>query len=138
MSRDDIKLADYANFIETSNGQPYLTKMGMKVWNDGTRKQEIIRIYSLMHQYSPSAYNLECGDYFYGPAFKGNGFSPNIFKFTIKEWDCNFESVECNEANIKKVRKDIIIDDFAWFKAITGNKLLLLLQFLMSIDPHFI
>ena len=131
MSRD-AECVVHSNFLSTINGKPYLTPKGIKAFNDETKKWDIIRTYCFMHEYSPSAYNLDCGDYFSGPRFKGNGLQPNIFKFTIHGWSCKFEPVPYNESNMKKVRKDIKINDFAWFKVPTGICINILLMSLIT------
>lgn len=107
------------------DGKPYLTKAGMDAFNKDATKLDVIRTMEWMHQYSSSASNLESGDYFYGPRFEGF-LRPNIFKFTIVDhefdYEVLFEPVPYTQENIQKVRTDIIIHDFAWFKAPSGIK----------------
>lgn len=122
---------DRVHFVNILDADRFLTQTGKAAFKNESTKWDVIRVFHWMHQYAPSANDLESGDYFYGPRFDGDGLTPNIFKFSIHEYEydyeCKFEQVEYNESNSKKVNKDILIDDFAWFKAPTGNALLLLL-----------
>ena len=113
----------FVNILDESNIQTFLTQIGINVFSKEATKWDILRVFHWMHQYSHSASELQSGDYFYGPRFDGDGLKPNIFKFTIQskyDYQCKFEQVEYNKSNLKKVRKDIVIDDFSWFKAPTG------------------
>ena len=116
---------DKVHYVNVIDVQRFLTQMGIIVFNKESKKWNIIRVFRLMHQYSHSASELEPGDYFYGPKFIGDGLKPNIFKLSIYEcendYECKFEQVPYNESNLKKVRTDIIIEDFSWFKASTGK-----------------
>ena len=107
--------------INTLDTQRYLTKKGINAMNKESSKWDIIRVFHWMHQYSSSGSELDSGDYFYGPSFKGDGLKPNIFKFTICGWECKFEQLQYNESNSQKARKDVKIADFGWFKAPTGE-----------------
>ena len=98
-----------------------LTSAGKKAYMNEATKGDILRTFFLMHQFSSSANHLEVGDLFYGPRFKGDGLTPNIYKYTLNGWNCIFEPVAYNASNVQKVCKDIEIDDFGWFKAPTGD-----------------
>ena len=106
----------------TTDGKPYLTKIGMKAFQNDSTKWDIIRIFELKHLYVSNGSDLESNDYFIGPAFHGDGKTPNIFKLIIDDYDfCKFKQVTTNKSNLQKVRKDIRIHDFSWFKSPTGE-----------------
>lgn len=103
------------NTIQTS----FLTKKGQEAFAKESTKWDIIRTFHLQHTYSQTACDLHNGDYVYGPSF--NGWEPNIFKFIISGWNCQFEPIASTQSNVQKVRKDVVINDFAWFKLPTGK-----------------
>jgi len=105
--------------METVDGKSYLTKIGNVIYRYESTKWDIIRVYHYMHEYNPKCIDLTSGDIIYGPQF--HGFKPNLFKFSIPAYDCKFEPVPCNKSNLSKVRNDIKISNFAWFKAPGGD-----------------
>lgn len=105
------------------HGKSLLTKKGWELYNHDSTKWDILRVLCWMQSYQPEARELNSGDYFSGPKFYGDPIKDiNVFKLTIsKNYECIFQQVKANEENLKRMRKDIELYDFTWFKTNTGT-----------------